>query len=62
MSKEVESKILAQYKEGVRLGVQGTPTFFINGQKLESNPRSVEEFTKLIKDAKTAAASVQKAN
>lgn len=61
MSKEVESKILAQYKEGVRLGVQGTPTFFINGQKLESNPRSVEEFTKLIKDAK-AAASVPKAN
>jgi protein-disulfide isomerase len=56
-SKEVESKILAQYKEGVKLEVQGTPTFFINGKKLESNPRTPEEFTALIKDAKKAVGS-----
>ena len=56
-SKAVEEKILAQYKEGVKLGVQGTPTFFINGKKLESNPRSVEEFNKLIQDAKATAKS-----
>lgn len=54
-SKEIESKILAQYREGVKLEVQGTPTFFINGKKLESNPRTPEEFTALIKDAKKAS-------
>ena len=56
-SKAIEDKILAQYKEGVKLGVQGTPTFFINGVKLENNPRSIEEFKKLIQDAKKTAAS-----
>ncbi len=55
LSKSVEDKILAQYKEGVKLGVQGTPTFFVNGKKLENNPRSIEEFTQIIKDAKAAA-------
>lgn len=47
-NKEVEDKILAEYKEGVSLGVQGTPTFFINGKKIE-NPRSAEELDALVK-------------
>ena len=51
-SSAVEAKILAQLKEGTKLGVQGTPTFFINGKKLENNPRSVDELKKLIQDAK----------
>lgn len=46
-SKEVEEKILAEYKEGTALGVQGTPTFFINGKMIES-PRSLEDFDKAI--------------
>ena len=29
--------VLADYDEGVKLGVQGTPTFFVNGQKVESS-------------------------
>jgi protein-disulfide isomerase len=41
----------------LKLEVQGTPTFFINGKKLESNPRTPEEFTALIKDAKKAVGS-----
>jgi protein-disulfide isomerase len=49
-SKAVEEKILAEYKEGARLDVQGTPTFFLNGKKLE-NPRSLEEFQAVIKEA-----------
>jgi protein-disulfide isomerase len=48
---DIESKILAQYKEGVRLGVQGTPTFFVNGQMID-NPPSVEAFSKILMDAK----------
>ncbi len=46
----LEDKILAEYKEGVNLGVQGTPTFFVNGKKIKS-PQSPEEFNKIIADA-----------
>lgn len=49
-SKEIEDKIVAEYKEGAALGVQGTPTFFVNGKQID-NPQSVEAFDKLIKDA-----------
>lgn len=50
-NKAIEEKILAELKEGVKLGVEGTPTFFINGKKVESNPRNLADFNKLIKDA-----------
>lgn len=53
-SKTLEDKILAEYKEGTSLGIQGTPTFFLNGKKLESNPRNLAEFNTAIKDAATA--------
>lgn len=49
-SQEVEDKIVAEYKEGTNLGVQGTPTFFVNGKKIE-NPASVEDFNALIRAA-----------
>jgi protein-disulfide isomerase len=49
--KKLEDKILAEFKEGVKLGVQGTPTFFLNGKKIENNPRNLAEFNKLIKEA-----------
>lgn len=53
-SKAIEDKILAELKEGVRLGVQGTPSFFLNGQKLEGIT-NLASFNKAIKDAVTAA-------
>ena len=49
-SSAIEKKILAEYQEGVKLGVQGTPTFFVNGKKIE-NPQSPEAFNKLIQEA-----------
>ena len=50
----IEEKIIAEYKEGVSLGVQGTPTFFLDGKKLD-NPGSVDAFNKLIKEAAASA-------
>lgn len=49
-SQSVQDKILNEYKEGVSLGVQGTPTFFVNGKKIE-NPSSIAEFNKIISEA-----------
>lgn len=48
-SKVVEEKIFAEAKEGTSLGVEGTPTFFLNGKKIES-PRSLEAFDKIIRE------------
>ncbi len=49
-SKAIEEKILAELREGVKLGIQGTPTFFLNGKKIESNLRNLAEFNAMIKD------------
>jgi protein-disulfide isomerase len=57
-SKAIEDKILAEYKEGVRLGIQGTPTFFINGKKVDENPQNLAAFNKLIQDAAAKTLSV----
>lgn len=48
-NKSIEENILNEYKEGVKLGVQGTPTFFLNGKKLKESPRTVEDFDALVK-------------
>jgi len=49
----LEEKILAEFREGVKLGIQGTPTFFVNGKQLE-NVRDLAGFNKAIKDAAQA--------
>ncbi|HYC83456.1 MAG TPA: thioredoxin domain-containing protein [Candidatus Paceibacterota bacterium] len=49
--REIKKKISDSYNSGVRSGVQGTPTFFLNGERLVSNPRNPEEFRTLIKAA-----------
>jgi protein-disulfide isomerase len=36
-----KSEILADYDEGSKLGVNGTPTFFVNGQKVQSTVESI---------------------
>lgn len=39
-------RIKADVADGQALGVQGTPTFFLNGEKIE--PKSADDFTKAI--------------
>src|SRR5690606_16853329 len=48
-SKEIADAIEEQRQEGTRLGVMATPTFFINGQKIE-NPQGLPGFRQIIED------------
>ena len=43
-------KIITDYQQGVRLGVTGTPTFFLNGKKL-TNPGNYDSFKLLIEQS-----------
>ncbi|MEI7683191.1 MAG: thioredoxin domain-containing protein [Candidatus Saccharibacteria bacterium] len=55
-SQAVSDAINADISQAQGLGATGTPTFVVNGKKIETNPKSLEEFSKLIdqtiKDAK----------
>lgn len=48
--KTIEEKIKTDFEEGSKLGVRGTPTFFLDGKKIE-NPRSYEDFKLLIESS-----------
>lgn len=46
---EVAGRVQDDQRDGLGLGVQGTPTFFVDGEKIK-NPGSYEEFRALIDD------------
>ena len=50
-SSAVNEVINADYAEGTKQGVSSTPTFFLQGKKLDKNPTTLEEFSKLIDEA-----------
>lgn len=52
-SKEVEDRILSDMKEGNKAGVQGTPSFYLNGSKLTLN--STDALKKILKETIEAA-------
>jgi len=45
-SKEVADRVQRDVDDGLALGVQGTPTFFLNGERFE--PSSVQDFNTAI--------------
>jgi protein-disulfide isomerase len=49
-SKEVKDKVQADYQDGITIGVNSTPSFYLQGIKLDS-PRSVDEFKSVVKSA-----------
>lgn len=49
--KNLEEKVKEMQNEGIALGVNSTPTFFINGKKVDKNPGTLEDFKKLIDEA-----------
>lgn len=48
--KEIQDKINSDIKGGLKVGINSTPTFYLNGNKIK-NPGSYEEFKKIIDDA-----------
>ncbi len=46
-TKEIKEKVENDFQNGQRSGVNATPTFFLNGQKIP-NPRSYDEFRNLL--------------
>lgn len=61
-SSEVNAVINADTAEGNKLGVNSTPTFFLNGKKLEEIEPTVESFSKLIDEAITNSSDTNKEN
>lgn len=57
-SPELKARIERDRKEGQKLGLSGTPSFYLNGKKIE-NPRGYEDFKALIQAelAKTQSGS-----
>lgn len=49
-SSEVKDKVTGDYQSGLRLGVNATPTFFLNGTRIQ-NPASYESLKSLIQSA-----------
>jgi protein-disulfide isomerase len=49
-SSETNGIINADISEGQKIGANSTPTFVLNGKKVEQNPRDLESFIKLIED------------
>ena len=50
-SEEVISKVETDFEGGVRSGVNGTPTFFVNGNMLSSYDESFESLAMAVKSA-----------
>ena len=51
VSKEIMDKINSDMKSGVKAGINSTPTFYVNGEKIE-NPQGYDDFKKVIDNAK----------
>ena len=49
-SDDIKAKIENDYKSGVKAGVNSTPSFFLNGKKMD-NPRNYDEFKNAIEQA-----------
>lgn len=50
-SEAVQSRVVADRVRGNNLQIDGTPTFFINGQRLNYLPGSVDEFEAILRSA-----------
>jgi protein-disulfide isomerase len=49
-SKSIETKVRQDQAAGLAQGIQGTPTFLINGKKLDPAPETFDAFDRLVTD------------
>ena len=47
-SEEIHARVESQREEGIRRTVNATPTYFMNGQKLQQNPRTYEQMKSIV--------------
>jgi protein-disulfide isomerase len=47
-SADMQRIIMADKREGINLNVNSTPTYFINGKKVENLPRTYEQFKAMV--------------
>jgi len=59
-SPDVENRIAEDIRRGTKVNVNGTPTFFINGQQVDPLPKGVDEFTQLIDAAIQSSSQAKK--
>lgn len=45
---ETQQIVMEEKQEGIKLGVNSTPTFYINGEKVEQNPNTYDAFKALV--------------
>jgi protein-disulfide isomerase len=57
-STKTKDKIEKDLDDGTKVGINSTPSFFINGKRI-TNPRSYEDFKKLIEEAKKSNPVIQ---
>jgi protein-disulfide isomerase len=47
-SEEIAQRVENDRQEGLRRTVNSTPTFFVNGRKLQQNPQGYEQFKSIV--------------
>lgn len=51
------ARVERDYASALKLGLNSTPTFFVNGTKVIQNPRSVDEFVALLEAARSSSST-----
>jgi protein-disulfide isomerase len=54
-SADIKKRVERDYQSGIQRGVNSTPSFFLNGKKIEQNPQSYDAFKTLLEQTNNAS-------